>query len=141
MSQVRQGSNGSGQRPTSTTSPTAATRVEKYLTIRKDEALWGWTTLWLTRQIDDNLRLVLIPKLCLEQIPTFQLVHVRSLPDVFKGCSFVAQGIQNEGFTMYGGSFMLYRTGRPEMHNVITALGGEPGDLAKIIRLGTEALT
>jgi hypothetical protein len=140
VSTVRQGPDAGDERPTGSTLPKEATGVER-LTVLKGDNSWGWTTLWVTRQVED-LSLVLIPKLRIEPSPTFQLVHVRSLLDVFKDCTFqFPDRIQPVPFCIYGGTFMLYKTGCPELHNVITALGGSSGDLAKIIRLGTEALT
>jgi hypothetical protein len=66
---------------------------------------------------------------------------MRGYADALKGCVFHGIGLDSASFNVVGAVFPFYKTGRPELHQMIVTLDGTTGDLSKIIRLGTDLLT
>ena len=140
MSTLRKSSDGSDQRPPGSAAAQGTAWLEALEIKNKEGELWGWSNKWAIREAG-KLKVAIIPRLCLSPRPTYQLVHVRGYLDVFQGCQLHSPGLEATPFLMIGAVFPLYKTGQPELHQMIASIRGGFADLAKIIELGTSVLT
>ena len=102
--------------------------------------MFAWTQRWALWS-SPEVEVIAIPKLALGQAALFRLVHARSYPSVFVGCRLCGPGLAFPGLQVFGASFPFYKTGRPELHNLVLTVGGRQAEIGKIIQVGSALLT
>jgi hypothetical protein len=141
MSEVRQSPDGGRQQPSASPEAGETPWLDNLTVLGPSGALWGWSRRW-KHKATPKFEIVVVPRLCLAQKPTYQLVHMRGYLDVFQGCRLHTPHLPaSPRFSVLGAVFSLYKTGRPELNQMVMVLRGSTGELSKIIELGTDLLT
>ena len=140
MPEVSQSMHGSGEQSSTSAKAGEAPWLGDLKLYGPNGEIWGWAQRWKHKSLPEG-DLVVIPRLYLAQTPMYRLVHMRSYPDTFSGCRFCAPGLVFTAFQIYGAFFPFYKTGRPELHQGVTALEGSTTHLPEIIRFATKLLT
>ena len=140
MPEMSKSVHGSGDEPAGVGPASEASWLGDLKVYAPDGTVWGWAERWRAQTIRGSV-VVVIPRLHLAQRPVYRLVHVRGYRDVFAKCCFSGPGLTMVPFEIYGADFNFYKDGRPEIHQVVTALGGGMAEMTEIIRVATELLT
>lgn len=78
-------------------------------------------TVWV-RAVSEGQTLVAVPRLRLEQLPAMYIVAGRALPEVLHDCKLVTPHWEAPA-SFVGGSWVLWRTGRPFLEGVGFVIG------------------
>lgn len=90
------------------------------------------TSLWLRREVEGQ-ELIAIPKLHVEHEASLRIMTGTGLGLLFAGCRLVTADWEDvAGFV--GGTWMFWRTSRPELHTVGFVKGQPKFDIEKAVR-------
>lgn len=140
---MRESSDGGGERSAQAEGHQETDWLE-YLTVISDEGqllAWAGPGRWRWRQTE-ALSIIAVPQLWLSQTMVYRLVHSRGLPDVFRGATATAPGLNFLPLSPVSGRFPLYTDGKPVLLEAGFVLAGSnPTSIGEIVKEVASLLT
>jgi hypothetical protein len=125
----------SGQRVAGETEPCGTLVV-----LTKDLGPIARTKLWLVEQAE-GYRLLVVPRLHVEQHAALLLLSGRSPAKLFEGCELITPHWSEKIVGYVGGQWMLYKTSRSEFSGVGFVLGNSEFNIERAVRGVSRLLT